>query len=106
MAKDHRTIQNGQPIGFTCENQRFMTNTAKGSMHGGATARGSVFPNPLINHGGYTLWLEHVVEKGASTDLFWLMWYDSNGVPTIPLSGIFDRNDLQEMVGQLATFVP
>jgi len=34
---------------------------------------GSVFPNPLINHGGYTLWLEHVVEKGGGTDLFRLM---------------------------------
>jgi len=103
---DHRIIQNGQPISFTCENRRFMTNIARGSAHGAAPARGSVFPNSLINHGGYTLWLEHVVEKEGVPDLFWLMWYDPAGIPTIPLSGIFDRNDLREMLGQLANFVP
>ena len=43
MAKDHRLIQNGQPVDFTCENQRFMTNTATGSVPGSATARAASF---------------------------------------------------------------
>lgn len=34
------------------------------------------------------------------------MWYDPNGVPTIPLSGVFTKDDLQEMVSLLAGFVP
>ena len=59
----------------------------------------------IINH-GYSLWLEHVEEISTKDEVYWLMWYDGNGMPTIPMSGIFDKDELSEMTKQLASFVP
>lgn len=59
---------NGNP--FTCENKRFKTNVAKGYAHGQAAAKGSVFPTALISGSGYSLWLEHVVDKEEESE--WL----------------------------------
>ena len=106
MANDHRLIDSsGVRIPFSCGNRRYRTNVNKGVQHGGSSTRGSVFQGPLINH-GYSLWLEHVEEIETGDEIYWLMWYDNNGFPTIPMSGIFDKDELSEMTRQLASFVP
>jgi hypothetical protein len=93
---------NGMP--YTCENSRFMTNINKGHSHGPHAAGGSVFPTPLISH-GYSLWLEHVLDKNDSSEYFWLMWYDAKGTPTIPASGVFGKNELRDITRRLADFI-
>ena len=109
MAKDHRIESEGSRIDFTCENWWFRTDTDRGFPHVPSATRGSVLENALVyTIGGYTLWLEHVRNRAEpdASDLYWLMWYDPDGVPTIPLSSIFNREQLVEMVGQLMRFVP
>ena len=108
MPRDFRRADDGgNPIAFSCENSRFRTNLAKGETHGGQRrVRGSVFPGALIERGGFSLWLEHVEEIETSEEYYWLMWYDAQGRPTIPMSGVFDRSDLAGMLGQLGRFVP
>jgi hypothetical protein len=109
MPRDCRvTDSNGSPLNFTCENGRFKTNLEKGVSHGPSQAMGSVFPTPLVlvSHSSYTLWLEHVVEKETGDECYWLMWYDASGKPTIPMSGIFHKDQLADMTRQLASFVP
>ncbi|MGU3360333.1 hypothetical protein ACLBWX_08375 [Methylobacterium sp. M6A4_1b] len=93
---------NGAP--YTCENKRFMTNTAKGQPHGSGQAGGSVFPNALVNN-GYSLWLEHVIDKNNNSEAFWLMWYDDKGRPTIPASGVMWPDELRGMIAQLSAFI-
>lgn len=93
----------GQP--YTCRNSRFQTDLSKGKSHGTGNASGSVFDGPLIDNGGYSLWLEYVEDYKYGENLFWLMWYDSNGAPTIPLSGVFDIDQLRTMNSQLASFI-
>jgi hypothetical protein len=94
-------------IAYTCRNRRYQTNIGRNGSHphGAGQAMGSVFPHWLVNHNGYSLWLEHVFEPTTGAEWFWLMWYDPNGDPTIPLSGVFDAADIQEMVGRLASFI-
>ena len=99
MAFKHRL--NGQA--YTCSNSRYHTNTDKGSPHGVGNALGSVFPQALVNT-GYSLWLEHVLGPDGE-EVFWLMWYDQQGSPTIPLSGIFDGPDIQTISRGLASFI-
>jgi hypothetical protein len=97
---------NGVPIPYTCENSKYRTNLAKGNPRTGyATTLGNVFEGPLADH-GYSLWLEHAIEKKTGDEVYWLMWYDLNGVPTIPLSGVLNKADLEQMIGRLARFVP
>jgi hypothetical protein len=62
MAQDHRIIgANGQRLPFTCENRWYRTNINKGEAHSPLSQnRGGVSAAPLVNHGGYSLWLEHV----------------------------------------------
>jgi len=106
MALDHRLDdKNGTKISYSCGNRRYRTNIYKGVNHGVCPTRGSVFAVPLINH-GYSLWLEHVEEIATGDEVYWLMWYDSQGKPTIPMSGIFDKDELSEMVKHLSSFVP
>lgn len=77
-----------------------------GQRHGQHSAtRGNVFDRPLADSNGYSLWLEHVIGDGRE-DYYWLMWYDSAGIPTIPLSGILSRNDIANMEGLFASFIP
>ena len=107
MAADHRlTNQSGQRIDYSCGNRRYRTNLNKGFHHGASQTMGSVFQTPLISHGGYSLFLEHVEEIDTGEEVYWFMWYDPSGIPTIPLSGIFDKAELAEMERQLADFVP
>lgn len=95
MAREHRIIdEDGNPLDYTCENSRFKTDLSK-SAEGGRP--GSVLPEALFDGGTFTLWLEHVVEKENGRHVYWLMWY-SDGRPTMPMSGVLDRNDLNEMI--------
>jgi hypothetical protein len=92
-------------IAFTCSNRRFETDISKGHPHGNGQVIGSVFPQPVFGGIGYTLWLEYVTDKLDGHHVFWLMWYDTNGSPTIPLSGVFDASDIQGIASRLATFI-
>lgn len=112
MAKDWRVIgANGQRLDDSCENGRFLTNIhiRKGKRHGECSTKGSVFNNALILSDGFSLWLEHVIDKKNSTapECYWLMWYDSNGQPTFPGSSVFGKEQLSEMVQRVVKeFVP
>lgn len=109
MARDNRrTDPAGNKIDFSCGNDRFWTNIDKGFPHGASSTRGSALKDPVIpasESGGYSLWLEHVVDANEE-ELYWLMWYDENGKPTIPMSAIFNKEELAAMVKQLVSFVP
>lgn len=101
MAHKHRL--NGQA--FTCSNYRFDTKTNAGKPHGAGQASGSVFDTALVTHpGGYSLWLEHVTDKQGGPDVFWLMWYDQNGDPTIPASGVLDLQQLRDVAKGLIDY--
>ena len=97
---------NGEPLPFTCENRGYMTNIKKGEKHGEAEARGSVFERPLADDGSNSIWLEHIVQKSDGAECYWLMWYDSEGTPNIPLSAIMWKEDVQEMSRLLASLLP
>jgi hypothetical protein len=106
LAYDHRIDQDGHRLDYTCANRRYRTNINMGESHGEYTAtRGSVLREPLADGDGYSLWLEHVTEDSGD-EHYWLMWYDSRGFPTIPLSGILDRDDIANMQRLLASFIP
>ena len=107
MPKDRRCVISGQLVNFTCENVRFKTNVAKGQSHGSSAALGSVFSQPLVSYAGGTLWLEHVVDKEDPREpYYWLMHYDSSGMPTIPLSAVINKTDLQHMASLMASLIP
>ena len=107
MAQDHRINSDSGRVPFSCENRRYRTNIRKGESHSPLSqTRGSVFATPLIQHDRYSLRLEHVEEVETGVELYWLMWYSSEGIPTIPLSGVFDRTELSGMLGHLVGFVP
>lgn len=110
MARDHR-IQTpaGDRLNFSCQNAKFQTGIGRGHPHRPSATLGSVIEGPLIGRpGNYSLWLEHVAstDDPGATDIYWLMWYDPRGLPTIPLSGVFNREQLGEMVRQLINFIP
>lgn len=108
MSSDHRIIDaSGNRMPYTCENILYKTDITRGNPSNTQhMKRGSVFNQSLIDSQSHSLWLEYVIDKqNDDTELFWLMWYDSQGKPTIPLSGIFRRNDIQLMVGRLAEFI-
>ena len=92
-------------IAYTCANSRFRTDVRKGRPHGPAGALGSVFDAPLVQTTSHSLWLEFVEEPGTSWEPFWLMWYDASGNPTMPMSSVFDRSQVQEMTARLASFI-
>jgi len=45
-----------------------------------------------------------VIDK-HNNNFFWLMWYDSNGIPELPMSTVFGKDDFGEMVKLLTTFI-
>jgi hypothetical protein len=110
MAKDWRIVRAGAPVPYTCENRRYKTDLRKGNTHGPyGSAKGSVTATRLVDHSGYTLWLEHVVDKNDDSEAYWLMWYgpkSEGGQPTIPLSGVLNHDELSEMIKELIQYVP
>ena len=91
-------------IDYTCENARFKTDITQGYPHGpqAGAARGSVYADALLQSNGWSLWLEYVADKRGGAGVFWLMWYEPNGKPTMPMSAVFSRADFEEMIGRLA----
>ncbi|MCF8354994.1 MAG: hypothetical protein K9H48_11120 [Melioribacteraceae bacterium] len=65
-----------------------------------------MFEEPLIDSNDHTLWLEYVIDKDGNDDIYWLMWYNSEGCPTIPMSAVFNTDDLGNMIKQLTKFIP
>ena len=106
--KDHRIERGGTRLDYTCGNVRYQTNIDAGETHADrATSRGSVFREPLVrNQNDDTLWLEHVSDIREGGNYYWLMWYDSSGCPTIPMSGIFGPDEIPNMRRLLADFAP
>jgi hypothetical protein len=102
--KDHRIVKNDAPVSYTCQNSKYRTDTDKGHSHGNHDARGNVFTGPLVVREAYSLWLEHVAHENGG-EWYWFMWY-KDGIPTIPLSGIFDKADLSKMLASIGQFVP
>jgi len=100
-------IEDGEEQKYTLENYGFRTDTSKGKAHGAGNVRGSVFTEALFTgEQNDSVWLEHVIGKGDGKALYWLVWYDSEGKPKIPLSAVFGREQLAEMVKRIAEFVP
>jgi hypothetical protein len=97
---------NGVP--FTCGNAGYYTNANRQNSqpHAPNPTGGSVFVDPVLRtHDDYTLWLEYVTEIGTGNECFWLMWYDLNGSPTIPMSAVFDADQIQVIASRLASFI-
>jgi len=103
MAVKDRIHINNLPLNYTCENRRFQTNIDKGFAHGRGNAKGSVLENALFSDdkNGYSMWLEHVIEKETDWEVYWLMWYDKHGTPTIPASSIFSKDDLLTFINKI-----
>lgn len=99
---DNRILANGNRLNFTCENKRFKTDIDLGyEHHAGDGYKGSVTDEPLYEDGG-SLWIEHVLDKSNGNKCFWFMWYDQNGQTILPMSSVFDKDDLQEMIKKIA----
>jgi hypothetical protein len=95
---------------FSCENPhgRFHTDVTRGFPHRPASDTfGSALPRPLYRDDERSLWLEHVIDThtNGGWEPFWLMWYDHDGNPETPASAVFDRDNLRELVRQLADFI-
>jgi hypothetical protein len=105
LARDHRIEQNGQRLNFTCANFQYRTDIDKGQAHGQCPNRGSVFTEPLVDSEGYSLWLEHLLDR-EDREYYWLMWYDFSGVPTMPMSARLNRDDIANMQRLFASFIP
>jgi hypothetical protein len=88
--------------GFTSRNKRFGTDISRGYPHGPGRERGSVFAGPIADDGNFSLWLEHLTERGEPADAFWFFWYDKIGEPMILESAILRKKDLQEIFRRLA----
>ena len=99
--KDRLRDEKGNFQNFTCRNAKFSTNTSKGAAHGKAHAKGNALAGPLVEHDGYTLWLEHVIDhENPSNERYWLMWYQ-DGIPKIPMSGVLSKEVLCTMGEQI-----
>jgi len=109
MNDSRLTDPQGNRIDYSCGNKGFQTNISKGKSHGTTPTLGSVLGYPLVkNQFNQSLWLEHVVETKNPTgnEYYWLMWYNDKAQPTIPMSGVFEKSDLEKMLKGLANFVP
>ena len=105
MPAKHVQDAHGQDLPFTLSNSGFKTDVSKGLQHGDSLTRGSVFSGPLARGLGANLWLEHAISRDGDP-YYWLVWYDDEGEATIPMSAVFRKDQLVEMVRQFAEFVP
>ena len=107
MATDNRISLNDTRVPFSCENSKFKTNLQKGNSHNPKSQTGgNVLESALLIDSEASLWLEHVIDKNTDDELYWLMWYNSSGFPIMPMSSVFNKNQLEEMVAGLTKFVP
>lgn len=99
-----RITQGGQPLNYTCTNNNFQTNINLGFHHGTNNTRGSVLNTPLHIDNECSLWIEHVTDhSNPRKRLYWLMWYNANGTPTINTSAIFDKNEVKALINNLVS---
>ena len=109
---DHRVVdERGSRIAFSCANRRFETDLGCGQRHRSSPTLGSVTGEPLVSDPEYSLWLEHVRDRhdearGREEGLYWLIWYNDEQKPVIPLSAVFNRQQLANMARQLMQFLP
>src|SRR5258708_4948953 len=84
-----------------------MTDLSRGYAHSALhpNSTGSVLPDPLFNFGEASIWLEHVVDRHSGERCFWLMWYDAEGNPTIPMSGVFGVDEIEQASTALRNLV-
>jgi hypothetical protein len=77
---------------FICSNEKFETNIEKGF-------KGSVTKNPIYKDKSAVLRLEYVREiKKPKNEIFWFMWYKSDGTPLLIESAVFDKDALLEVI--------
>jgi hypothetical protein len=50
--------------------------------------------------------LEHVVEVELGEECCWFVWYDKDGVSTLPMIAVIDRGGLAKMAALMAGLVP
>ncbi len=94
---------------FRMENQYFSTDSTKGYEHLPGQPKGSVFRGPACNPDaeGNNTWLEYVTDKRNPEDeRFWFAIYDKDYEPTLKVSPIFKREDLETMLGRFAALIP
>jgi len=86
---------NGTKLDFTCENHGYKTDITMGSNKGRKGSPGSALRSSLVEHtDGRSLWLEYVKGKVANNkkeQLFWFIWYDKDGKPTMNGGTVFSR---------------
>lgn len=63
-----------------------------------------MFDTSLIS-GTLSLWLEYVRNKKGGQNTYWLMWYDDEGTPKLPMSGVISENELKTMTSRLTEFI-
>jgi hypothetical protein len=104
--QDHRILEEATRLDFTCDNKGYQTNIKHGLPHSPhSQVLGNALKQPLVDRDGYTLWLEHVIQKTDGQNCYWFMWY-LNGKPTIPLSGVFADAELKQIAQLLNDSVP
>lgn len=102
---DHRIIRNGVRLPFTCENRKYRTDITRGYAHDqNHNHLGSVTQEAIYDDGnGYTLWLEYVINVRNPNDrCMWFMWYDDNGLSTMPMSSVIDEADINEVIRNIS----
>jgi len=105
MPQDHRVVENGTRVPFSCENDRFQTNTRLGNAHAPGSALGAAGQRPIsgVPENTRSLWLEHVLDKWEPNrkGLYWLVWYGTDGMPETVMSAVFEDNEASELARQL-----
>lgn len=91
----------GVPVDFTTENAQFKTDTSGEVLN--AKYPGSVTRNPIYDDtDDNILLLEKVINKNNGKSCFWFMWYKYNGIPTLPMSGVIDSDDITEVIRNIS----
>lgn len=89
----------GSPVPFTCENSKFRTDLSIPPKN--PKFPGSVTENPIYEDDQILL-LERVENIGNGNKCFWFMWYDYNGIPVMPMSGVIDADDIAEVIRNIS----
>ncbi|MBA3972510.1 MAG: hypothetical protein H0X46_10315 [Bacteroidetes bacterium] len=76
----------------------------KGHTHfNNQTHLGSVTAQPLYDDGDSSLFLEHVIDtKNNNKPVYWFMWYNGNGVPSLTMSSVIDEADIAQVIRNIA----
>lgn len=90
---------NTESVAFTCKNALFQTNISKPL---NTFYPGSVTQKPIYeDRNGKTLLLERVIHNNGEK-YYWFMWYQKDGLPLIPLSGVIDEDHILEVIKNIS----